>query len=518
MPLAKAHAISLLGLSGTPVQVEADISANLPAFVLVGLPDASLSEATSRVRSACSNSGFPFPARKITVNLSPASVPKSGSSFDLAIAVAILAAMEVFPAASVYGTLFIGELGLDGQLSPVRGVVPMVLAAKNAGFQRVVVPAGNLGEAKLVQGIDSFGSRSLLDIVNALRLGSSLPEPETPVTLGSKPEQVIGNDPGLDLAQVVGQPVAVNALLVAAAGGHHMAMSGSPGAGKTMLAERLPTILPRLSMDQALEVAAVESLVGHLSKVTDLNQNPRFQAPHHTASVAAIVGGGKGLPRPGAVSQAHRGVLFLDEALEFQSSVLESLREPLESGRVVIHRSAGSAEFPARFQLVMASNPCPCGFFGSVKKDCTCSVLVRRRYESKLSGPLYDRIDIRLSISAVSLSANLGLTETAPTSEQARIRIAQARDSAKERFRGLPYQLSAQVPGTLLRGRFSPGKQALRLLDRQLQMGKTSMRGFDRCLRLAWTIADLEGATAPNADHVAQALLLRGTDERDALR
>jgi magnesium chelatase family protein len=518
MPIAKAHAISLLGLSGTPVQVEADISANLPAFVLVGLPDASLSEATSRVRSACSNSGFPFPARKITVNLSPASVPKSGSSFDLAIAVAILTAMESIPIESVRGTLFIGELGLDGQLSPVRGVVPMVLAAKNAGFERVVVPMTNLGEANLVQGIQSFGSASLLELIGALRTGVALPQHGD--SGSGESNSYVGDIQvqELDLDQVVGQSVAVNALIVAAAGGHHLAMSGSPGAGKTMLAERLPTILPRLNMEQALEVAAVESLVGHLSQVTELNQNPRFQAPHHTASVAAIVGGGKGLPRPGAVSQAHRGVLFLDEALEFQTSVLESLREPLESGRVVIHRSAGSAVFPARFQLVLASNPCPCGFFGSVKRDCSCSVLVRRRYESKISGPLYDRIDIRLNIAGVALSANLGLTEPAPSSEAARNRIIQARQIARERLTGLPYQLSAQVPGSLLRGRFSPGKQALKLLDRHLQTGKTSMRGFDRCLRLAWTIADLQGATVPTADHISLALLLRGSDERDALR
>jgi magnesium chelatase family protein len=518
MPIAKAHAISLLGLSGTPVQVEADISANLPAFVLVGLPDASLSEATSRVRSACSNSGFPFPARKITVNLSPASVPKSGSSFDLAIAVSILAAMEALPASAIQGTLFIGELGLDGHLSPVRGVVPMVLAARNAGFQKVVVPEANLGEALLVENIRSYGFKSLQELVSAVRDTGGLPDSNGSASTVARtnPNNAGGNE--LDLSQVIGQPVAVSALITAAAGGHHLAMSGSPGAGKTMLAERLPTILPRLSMDQALEVAAVESLVGHVSQVTELDQRPRFQAPHHTSSVAAIVGGGKGLPRPGAVSQAHRGVLFLDEALEFQSSVLESLREPLESGRVVIHRSAGSAEFPAKFQLVLASNPCPCGFFGSVKRDCTCSVLVRRRYESKISGPLYDRIDIRLSISAVSLSANLGMTETAPSSQDARNRIMVARQAAFERLKGLPYQLNAQVPGVLLRGRFSPGKQSLRLLDRQLQTGKTSMRGFDRCLRLAWTIADLEGATVPTADHVALALLLRGSDERDALR
>ncbi len=518
MSLAKAHAISLLGLSGTPVQVEADISANLPAFVLVGLPDASLSESTSRVRSACTNSGFSFPARKITVNLSPASVPKSGSSFDLAIAIAILAAMEVVPNQSIQGVLFIGELGLDGKLSPIRGVVPMVLAAKNAGFQKVVVPLANLGEAALVQGVETYGSSSLLEIVQVLRSGAQWPDQRGLLERrdSSAGESNLGHD--LDLAQVVGQPVAVNALVVGAAGGHHISMSGSPGAGKTMLAERLPTILPRLTMEQALEVAAIESLGGQLSQVTELNQTPRFQAPHHTASVAAIVGGGKGFPRPGAVSQAHRGVLFLDEALEFQASALESLREPLESGRVVIHRSAGSAVFPARFQLVLASNPCPCGFFGSVKRDCSCSVIVRRRYESKISGPLYDRIDIRLNIAAVSLSANLGMAGQAPTSDAARARIEAARAMAKDRLRGLPYQLNAQVPGTLLRGRLSPGKQAMRLLDRHLHSGKTSMRGFDRCLRLAWTIADLEGATTPSAEHIAQALLLRGSDERGALQ
>lgn len=505
--LAKSHAISLLGLNGTVVQVEADISANLPGFSLVGLPDASLSEATSRVRAACANSGFGFPSRKITVNLSPASVPKSGSSFDLAIAVAVLFAMKIMPQPQKK-TLFAGELGLDGALKPVWGVLPIALAAREAGFETIIVPTENVTEAGVLQGIEVLGVDSLRRLVAHFK-GEEIIFPTHPAHRDS---QVHANLNGLDLDQVRGQSLAVEALVIAAAGGHHLSMIGSPGSGKTMLAERLPSILPPLTTEQALEVAAVESVLGETFKSELLNTTPRFQTPHHTASVSSIVGGGKGFPRPGAVSKAHHGVLFLHEALEFQTPALEALREPLESGRVSIHRAAGTALFPAKFQLVLAANPCSCGYAGSLAKPCTCTYVARRKYLSRLSGPVFDRIDIRLRIQPVRIAEARGLEAANLSSQQAQEQVISARASAQERLSSHGISLNSQVPSPLLRSRFHPGKSATALLDKALSAGNTSMRGYDRCLRLAWTIADLAGADLPTAEHIAFAALLRGSD------
>jgi magnesium chelatase family protein len=514
MKLAKSHAISLLGLAGTPIEVEVDISAQLPAFVLVGLPDASLNEATSRVRAACSNSGFGLPSQKVLVNLSPAAVPKSGSSFDLAIAVGVVSAMGKIPAEALEGVCLIGELGLDGAVRPVLGVLPMCLAARRAGFRKVLVPAANYAEALLVDGITSVGVVSLRHVVGIL-VGAEdagtlalLPLEASP-TSGTTPR----GSSDRDLRDVVGQEEAVEGLIVAAAGGHHLSMIGSPGAGKTMLAERLPTILPPLDQEQALEVAAIESISGLTSFANPFSLEPRFHAPHHGASMASIIGGGVGTPRPGAVSLSHNGVLFLDEAPEFNSNVLESLRQTLESGVSAIHRAGGMATFPARFQLVLAANPCPCGNFGSINKECLCSFVARRRYGAKLSGPLRDRIDIRLDVKPVrNLSGTLGDVKSID-SKTALARVESARDIARERLRTSGYSRNAQVPGSVVKAQFNPGKTALAQLERQLALGKTSMRGYDRCLRVAWTIADLAGATVPTAEHVAQAVSLRGPDQ-----
>ncbi|MEN9989854.1 MAG: hypothetical protein RL508_833 [Actinomycetota bacterium] len=510
MALAISHSISLQGLDGKVVSVEVDISAQLPAFVLVGLPDASLSEATARVRAACGNSGFNFPSQKILVNLSPASVPKSGSSFDLAIAIGVLAAMGVVSATELAGMCLIGELALDGKVQPVLGLLPMLLSARNAGLQIAVVPESNLAEANLVDGIDVLGCSSLLQLVNYLKsegqLVRQVSQPVDSASHNAAPQL-------LDLSQVVGQDEAVGGLIVAAAGGHHISMIGAPGSGKTMLAERLPTILPRLSIEESLEVAAVESIVGMARLERGLSLQPRFQAPHHSASVAAIIGGGNSLPKPGAVSKAHHGVLFLDEAPEFQVNVLEALRESLESGQVQVNRSAGSATFPAQFQLVLAANPCPCGNFGVIGKDCRCGVLRRRRYGARLSGPLRDRLDIRLDIQPISVSAVAGLANGVTTSAQALERVSGARMAAAERLSAWGYTRNAQMPGPILKANFNPGRKAIAQLDRHLAAGKTSMRGYDRCLRVAWTIADLEGATSPTAEHVFQAVTLRGPDQ-----
>jgi len=505
--LAKTISVGLYGLSGTIIEVETDISSQLPSFSLVGLPDASLSEATARVRAACTNSGFGFPSKKVLVNLSPAAVPKSGSAFDLSIAVSILAANDAVPKSALDQICFIGELGLDGSLRQVPGVLPMVMHARNCGFTRVICPLGNLSEASMVEGIGVLGALNLESLANWLNGKGDLEQPSSLAPVAAAEGAI-----GMDLSQVIGQNQAVEGLIVAAAGGHHIAMVGAPGAGKTMLAERLPGILPALSTEQALEVAAIESIAGNGQIALRLDTAPRFQAPHHSASTAALIGGGTGVPRPGAVSKAHHGVLFLDEALEFHGHSLDSLREPLESGRVLINRSGGSAVFPAKFQLVLAANPCPCGLSGLADRDCTCTAMAIRRYTNRLSGPVLDRIDIRLNIKPVSLGANLGLFDVGPSTTQALTRVAAARLASAERLDSFGYRLNSEVPGPLLRGRLGIGEKALKDLNRMLVTGKTSMRGYDRCLRLAWTIADLEGQQKPGVDQVRIAVSLRGSD------
>ncbi|MEN9715940.1 MAG: hypothetical protein RJA35_1407 [Actinomycetota bacterium] len=507
MTLSKVHSIGLYALEGTVIEVEVDISAQLPAFVLVGLPDASLSESTSRVRAACTNIGFPLPSKKVVVNLSPAAVPKSGSSFDLAIAVSVLAAMDVIPAAATKGACFIGELGLGGSIRAVPGVLPMVLAARKAGFTRVFVAQGNLAEAALVEGVSVSGHSSFSQLVACLRGLEAIHFAETGVT-----DEPVAMPSHLDLQQVIGQDAAVEGLIVAAAGGHHLSMIGAPGAGKTMLAERLPGILPPLSVEQAVELAAIESIAGDGQAGIKLNRIPRFQSPHHSVSRAAMIGGGTGSPNPGAVSLAHHGVLFLDEALEFQVTVLEALREPLEAGSVVIGRASGSAVYPARFQLVLAANPCPCGNNGSLTKDCTCSFQTIRRYGSKLSGPILDRIDIRLAIQPVTIGAASGLATPPISTADAAARVATARQTAAERLSVIGRRLNGHVPGTEMRKHFKPGAKALTELDKLLGFGASSMRGYDRCLRLAWTLADLDGTTTPSKEHVQRAVALRGTE------
>ncbi|WP_342745220.1 YifB family Mg chelatase-like AAA ATPase [Blastococcus aggregatus] len=419
---------------------------------------------------------------------------------DLALAVAVLAAAGTVPGEAIDQLVLLGELGLDGAVRPIRGVLPSVLAAARAGHPQVVVPAANADEAALVEGIEVLAVRSLEEVVAHLAGRRVLARHERAA--------VPAPAPAADLGDVVGQSVGRRAVEIAAAGGHHLFLAGPPGAGKTMLAERLPGLLPPLDEQAALEVTAIHSIAGTLPSDAPLLTRPPFEAPHHSATMAALVGGGSGQIRPGALCRAHRGVLFLDETPEFPRAVLDTLRQPLERGEVTISRASGSATFPCRAQLVLAANPCPCA---SAAGDaaCTCSPLERRRYRSRLSGPLLDRIDLRVELPPVTRAAWLdGLGEPESTAVVAG-RVRRARAVAAQRLAGTGLTLNSQVPGRLLRGRFAPPRASLALAERALERGALSVRGFDRVQRVAWTLADLAGRTVPGADEIAEALGMR---------
>ncbi len=522
MAFARTCSVALIGVDGVVVEVQADLEPGVAAFALVGLPDKSLSEARDRVRAAVVNSGESWPQRKLTVGLSPASVPKSGSGFDLAVACAVLAAAERLDPASIADLLIIGELGLDGGVRPVRGVLPSVLAAADAGYRQVVVAEQTAAEAALVPGVSVLGVRSLRQLI-ALLSGAPVPDEAADPGNGRRDPALAGLLlPGvgiralaaekaaqLDLADVSGQYEARRALEIAAAGGHHLYLKGPPGAGKTMLAERLPALLPPLTQSEALEVTAVHSVAGLLPVDKPLIDSPPYYAPHHSATMPAIVGGGSGLPRPGAVSLAHRGVLFLDEAPEFSVRVLDALRQPLESGEVMIARSAGTLRLPARFQLCLAANPCPCGRHSRRGESCDCTPTMVNRYQARLSGPLLDRVDLQVQVAPVTRAELMGPDNSAETTAAVASRVLAARERAAARFVDTPWRTNAEVPGHSLRTRWRLGPGALADAERELERGLLTARGLDRVLRVAWTVADLAGRDQPGRLDVRTALVLR---------
>ncbi|MGV9565977.1 YifB family Mg chelatase-like AAA ATPase [Streptomyces sp. NPDC003480] len=526
MGFARTCAVALVGVEGVVVEVQADLEPGVAAFTLVGLPDKSLTESRDRVRAAVVNSGASWPSKKLTVGLSPASVPKAGSGFDLAVACAVLGAEERIDPRVLADIVMIGELGLDGRVRPVRGILPAVLAAADAGYEQVVVPECAAAEASLVPGVSVLGVRTLRQLIAVLTdepvpeeepdehgrpdpLLAGLRVPGTGAATGMHSVGATHHDQGPDLADVVGQISARTAVEVAAAGGHHLFLEGPPGAGKTMLAERLPAILPKLTRQESLEVTAVHSVAGLLPADKPLIDIAPYCAPHHSATMQALVGGGPGIARPGAVSLSHRGILFLDEAPEFSSHALDALRQPLEAGHVVIARSAGVVRFPARFQMILAANPCPCGRFSPRDNQCECPPSAIRRYQARLSGPLLDRVDLRVEVDPVNRAQLTGRGAGGASTATVADRVREARERTAARLAGTPWRTNSEVPGRELRTRWQAASGAMDEAERSMERGMLTARGLDRVLRVAWTVADLVGHTRPDAADVALALQLR---------
>jgi magnesium chelatase family protein len=507
---SRLRTASTLGVGAFVVEIETHLENALPAFVVVGLPDSAVKESRERVSAAIKNSHFVFPNKKITVNLAPADVRKEGSAFDLPIAIGILKSLGAVASGDLDGTLILGELALDGALRPIHGALPIAVAAKNAELRRVILPARNADEAAVVSDVEIIPVRSLRETVEFLN-GETVIAPRSinPETLFTRAERY-----ALDWSDVKGQENAKRALEVAAAGGHNAIMVGAPGSGKTMIAKRLPTILPPLSLDEALETTKIHSVVGLLAENEALLVARPFRAPHHTISDAALVGGGVGVARPGEISLAHHGVLFLDELPEFARNVLEVLRQPLEDRRITISRTKQAIEYPANFMLVCSMNPCPCGNFGNPNHECSCAPQQIQRYMAKISGPLLDRIDIHVDVTPVKYD-ELSSAREGERSEQVRERVVRAREIQKRRFaRRKGIHKNADMTTQDLRKYCALDADGEKLMKQAMTVMGFSARAFDRILKVARTIADLADRDAILPQHVSEAIQYRSLDRQ----
>jgi len=504
--LAKVLSSAVIGIDAFLVEVEVDITSGLPTFTTVGLPEASVKESKERVKSAISNSGYTFPDDRITVNLAPAHIKKEGTGFDLPIALGILTATQIISQNIISKYLVLGELSLDGRIKPVKGSLPMALAAKNAGYDGIIVPYDNGREASVVAGITVLPVKTLPQLVGFFR-GFTKIEPEK--TDISKIFDY-GNTFDVDFSEVKGQEHVKRSLEVAAAGGHNLIMIGPPGSGKTMLAKRVPTILPPITFEEAIETTKIFSVIGMLPKDEALITKRPFRSPHHTISDAGLIGGGH-IPRPGEVSLAHHGVLFLDELSEFKKHVLEVLRQPLEDLQVTISRAALTLTYPASFMLIAAMNPCPCGYFSDPKHECRCTYPQIHRYRSKISGPLMDRIDIHVEVPAVPYKDLMGESDS-ESSEIIGERVAAARAHQLERFKRTKIYCNAQMINRHIKKHCRIDEASCDLLESAIDKLGLSARAYNRILKIARTIADLDDAPDISVDHIAEAVQYRSLD------
>ena len=505
--LATVISSAVLGIDAYIVTVEVDVADGLPAFSTVGLPDSAIKESKDRVTAAIKNSGFYFPPGRITANLAPADIRKAGSAFDLPIALGVMAATNQVASTRLEDAMVLGELALDGSIRSIQGGLPIAIAAKQHGLKAIILPAENAKEAAIVEGVEVYPVTSLTDAAAFLNAAKEI-EPE-PHTLDTTEENPL-TDTYLDLLDVKGQEHVKRAVEVAAAGGHNLIMIGPPGSGKTMIARRIPSILPKLSVDESLETTKIQSIVGILPSDTPLVLTRPFRSPHHTISDAGLIGGGN-VPRPGEVSLSHNGVLFLDELPEFRRNVLEVMRQPLEDGHVTISRAAASLTYPANFMLVAAMNPCPCGFFSDPNRDCKCSPNQIQKYVSRISGPLLDRIDIQVEVPAVKY-AELSTDVTGEPSEIVRDRVEAARQVQQQRFHGTTIHANANMESKQIRTYCKIEAEAQDLLRVAITQLGLSARAYDRILKVARTIADLEANPDIAAAHVSEAIQYRSLD------